>query len=149
VYQISSLTKPYLEGEGLNNKYFTFIDYVDLETSKTMDISDSCVVAAIPLLNLVPHIPVRTATKVGHYHKIKFGSHVPKDRIVDHFAGHQCVDCPPCVGIFKGREKLNVRANTSTSQSQSHHDCLTPVKQELKTVTNVKPEESKSISHIS
>ena len=132
-----------------NDKYFTFVDYVDVETSKTMNISEGCVVAAIPLLNLVPHVPVRTATKIGHYHKIKFGSHVPKNQIVEHFAGHQCVDCPPCVGIFKGRQKLIVRTKASTTQS--HHSCITPVlvKQELNAVTNVKPEGAKSIGHLS
>ena len=108
-----------------DNKYFTFVDYVDVQTSKTLDISEDCVIAAIPLLNLVPHIPVRMAIKVGCHHKISIGSHVPKNQIVDHFAGHQCIDCLPCVGIYKGREKLIVHTKSSIPQTSSDH--LTPV----------------------
>ena len=85
---------------GANSK-FAFIDHVTKSSAASFSPADGYIHAAIPLHELVVHIPVVKCLKITRMHSMKVGSHVPKKSFPALFEAHQCTDCVPHVTIFR------------------------------------------------
>jgi hypothetical protein len=83
------------------NSKFAFIDQVTKSSAASFSLTDGYICAAIPLHELVVHIPVSKCLKITRMHSMKVGSHVPKKSFPALFEAHQCTDCVPHVTVFR------------------------------------------------